>query len=194
MSRVAFNTEQRSASEIMRWYSDMTLALVRLRRDILEAIDEQREVPDSFLGMGRTDVNTHFRAAQGELERVVCLLLLAAAEAVLRVDYLKRVYLKLKDQASRACRELHKLKEERVSLDEDLLELWREHAPASSAAIGELRGALHLRHWLAHGRYWKAQLGRKEYDAQAIFNIVSEVFQRLPDVEGWPGGTAPTSS
>ena len=74
----------------------------------------------------------------------------------------------------------------------ELVLLWIVHT--ARFARGELRGALHLRHWLAHGRYWKAQLGRKEYDAQAIFNIVSEVFQRLPDVEGWPGGTAPTSS
>ena len=78
-------------------------------------------------------------------------------------------------------------------MDDDLLEVWKEHVPDSRAPIGEFRGVLHLRHWLAHGRYWKASLGRKEYDAQAVFSIASKMFEMLSDVEGWPGSSQAAS-
>jgi hypothetical protein len=51
-----------------------------------------------------------------ELERLVCLNLIASAEATIRIDYLTRVYEKKKDTISRACRALYKQKGARVSL------------------------------------------------------------------------------
>ena len=48
---------------------------------------------------------------------------------------------------------------------------WREQRIAGiNSAVLEFKGVLNLRHWLAHGRYWKPKLGRVAgYDAVNVF-------------------------
>jgi len=42
--------------------------------------------------------------------------------------------------------------------------------------IGELKGALKLRRWLAHGRYWNPdKMGRKSYDAYSVYIIADNI-------------------
>ncbi|AUX27073.1 uncharacterized protein SOCEGT47_076520 [Sorangium cellulosum] len=185
--RAHLNEERPSADDVMRWHDDVFVALGRLERSLGEAILAQSEVPEQFVGMSEEEVRRHFGDARDELEHVTCLQLLAAAEAVLRVDYLIRVYGKQKDPISKAFRALYKEKKRRVALDEDLLDLWREHEPASRTVIGDFRGALHYRNWLAHGRYWKPALARSNYDAQSLFEDLCALFRKLPGVSGWPG-------
>ena len=44
--------------------------------------------------------------------------------------------------------------------------------PAPSRLIGDVRGAFKFRHWVAHGRYWVAKLGRK-YDFAYVHLLAS---------------------
>lgn len=72
---------------------------------------------------------------------------------------------------SRRFRGLFKEKGPRVELDDDILEGWKLHHEAIvNRPVGEFRGALKLRHWLAHGRYWTRKIGR-EYSPEDVFGI-----------------------
>jgi hypothetical protein len=117
-----------------------------------------------------------------EIERTSILSLLAAIEAAFRVDYFERVYLKRKDPVSRACRALHARKAQAVKLDEDLLTLWLHHGQAAKGFIADLRSAFHVRHWLAHGRYWSPRLGRYD-DFDTVYTLAVSV-SALLDVAG----------
>ncbi len=184
MSRVSFFDERPSSSEVMQWYADVREALGELERKIVAAVHEDGPTPPAFLGMTAAEVSAYFDGERDELEDVTSLSLLAAAEAVLRMDYLGRVYERRKDPVSRAFRELHQTKGTHAALDEDLLEVWRTHELGAKAAVGEFRGVLKFRHWLAHGRYWAPKLGQ-QYEAQGVFDIITRLFAKLPGVSGW---------
>jgi len=190
MRLVAFSGQHREAGEVMRWYRDVKEALGHYQRKIIDAIDAQGAVPIEFSGMTVEEVRAHIDDARGELDQAASLLLLAAAEAALRMDFLGRVHERRRDPVSRAFRELYKSKGHRVALEEELLEVWRDHEPPCRSSVGEFRGALKLRHWLAHGRYWTPKLGRA-YDAQDVFDICSKMFERLPGLGGWSGASLP---
>ncbi len=55
---------------------------------------------------------------------------------------------------SREFREIYKEKETRVSLEEEIFEVWKNNTTGSTKLISDLRGAFKFRHWMAQGRYW----------------------------------------
>jgi hypothetical protein len=105
--------------------------------------------------------------------------ILTSLEAAFRVDYKWRCQRRMKDDLSRAFREVHKSRKEKVSLDEDIFEAWRESFTGLRQLIGELRGAFRFRHWLAHGRYWEPNLGRK-YDFNFVYSLADDVLNAFP--------------
>jgi hypothetical protein len=105
--------------------------------------------------------------------------LLTSLEAAFRVDYECRCQKRMKDNLSRVFRAIHKSRKTKVSLDEDILETWRENFTESRQMIGELRGAFKFRHWLAHGRYWEPKLGRK-YDFNFVYSLADDVLSAFP--------------
>ena len=107
MTRVSFFPERRTAPEIMGWYASVKRALEAQEQSVLTAIDEQKPTPSEFLGMTDAEVSASFDEHRSELELATILLLLTESEAVLRVDYLVRVYEKRKDEVSRAFRDLY---------------------------------------------------------------------------------------
>ena len=110
-----------------------------------------------------------------------CLATLAAVEAALRNDYLLRARQRRKDPLSRAFRVIYKTKRENVRFDEDLLDLWVEYHPDLRRLVGELRAALHFRHWLAHGRSWERPAhGRFDYDS--IYNLAELILSNFPRI------------
>jgi hypothetical protein len=70
-----------------------------------------------------------------------------------------------------------------VSLEDDILGLWSQHHPTLKKRIGEFRGALKLRHWLAHGRYWIPKLGRK-YDFADVYLLATIILGEFPFAVG----------
>jgi len=123
------------------------------------------------------ELNNELESRIEELDKSTALTILAAIEAHLRVDFLQRCYNKEKDSLSRKFRDIHKKKGSKVSLSEDILEAWREHIKSKSV-ISELRSALNYRHWLAHGRYWVAGLGRK-YDFYNVLTLAINIQAEL---------------
>ena len=114
-----------------------------------------------------------------ELEKNISFNILSALEASFRIDYLIRTRTKYKDDLSREFRELYKSKEKDVSLEQDILTIWKQEYPSFKSIVSEYIGALNYRHWLAHGRYWVPKLGRK-YDVSTITIIANRVYANLP--------------
>ena len=122
-----------------------------------------------FVGYTHKQLQEELDSRIDELNKSTAFTVLAAIEAHLRVDFLQRCYNKDKDTLSREFRELYNEKGGKVSLSEDILELWKEHVTKKSV-ISEIRSALNFRHWLAHGRYWVARLGRT-YDFNSVLTL-----------------------
>jgi len=124
-----------------------------------------------YFGRTRDELIEFFDAQREELMISAMLALLAATEAALRVDYVVRVMNKKKDDVSRAFSRIYKAHWPKVGLETQILEVWKQHSTRPTKdAIGEFKGALKLRHWLAHGRYWRPQLGQ-DYDPREVFRI-----------------------
>lgn len=153
---------------------------------LLDGVDEVFKSSSSsferrFGFLSLDEVQSSRDLAVGELEASTCLSILASVEANFRMDYLNRAAKRLKDPLSQAYRGIYNNYEERASFEEHLLGSWRKHAPQSREIVSELRGALKYRHWLAHGRYWKPQFGRK-YDYYFVSDLAYRIEQSFPFV------------
>ncbi|WP_157125716.1 hypothetical protein [Pandoraea norimbergensis] len=95
-----------------------------------------------------------------ELDHAGSLMLLAAVEGAVRIDYQRRVRGCSRDRLSRAMRSLHRKKGHRARFESDLLRLWGEEALVQRETIQDLIYAMRYRHWLAHGRCWSEDLHR----------------------------------
>ena len=104
--------------------------------------------------------------------------ILAALEAAFRMDFLLRCYKRRRDPLSRAFREVHLEKGQRVSLM-DIFSLWQLHSNVSPSVIATLERVFKYRHWLAHGRYWTPKIGR-EYDYDDIYTLAESIYDAFP--------------
>jgi hypothetical protein len=117
-----------------------------------------------------------------ETELRSSLAILTSIEAAFHLDYQYRSHQNgPKDDLSKAFRTIRKSskKSARLDLDPELFDAWSQHASGVRPLIGELRGAFKYRHWLAHGRYWTPQLGRK-YDFEFLYRLADAVYCTLP--------------
>jgi len=177
-SRVSLSGRNLSLLAIANSHSDVETGL-RLRFSPLAPDYSAR-----FFGMSRDEVDAELRAALDEADTNAILTLLAAVEAAFRVDFALRVQRRLKDKVSRSCRDLQKEKDRkgkrnRVSFEDEILEIWQVNDPAASAAVANVRSAFNYRHWLAHGRYWVPRLGR-QYSYTLIYGICVAALGRVP--------------
>ena len=101
--------------------------------------------------------------------------LLATTEAILRIEFDARVKGRRKDSLSRRFRDAHKLRGEKIRLDDDILAALKE----AGVEVGDFRGTLRLRDWLAHGRHWHPKLGRG-YTPGDVLGIARELIDSIP--------------
>lgn len=171
-------------------FSGEHLGLTALARDHTDTEQSVRSYflsapsPIRFPGYTMNEVRAEMEGLLSEHDRRSALALLAALEASFRIDYLQRRYRREKDPLSRSLRAIFGRKEERASLEEDILGAWKDYSniPSARVIVQELRGALKYRHWLAHGRYWVPKLGQK-YDYQGIYILAQAVFTDFPLIE-----------
>jgi hypothetical protein len=182
-ARVSINPDQLALEDAWEHYETGRDCIVQAAEHTKRSISAGATTPNpQFFAMSIAEVDEFFAARLDETDRQACLFLVASAEAALRVDFLQRVYDRKKDNASRAFRNIYttacnhsRLK---VRLDEDILETWAVQVPKAKARVGDLRGALNYRHWLAHGRYWVPKLGR-QYDPSSLLRIINELFKDI---------------
>lgn len=184
MSKVTFSDQRVSISYIWEWYQETEKALRVERKRILDALISHSYIEGAFFGMTREDVDGYFEEHKRELDFLVCFDIISAVEGCLRLDYLSRVYKRLKDPMSRKFRALYKQSGPRVRLSEDILDSWSGEYPSCKSVIGQFRGLLGLRDWLAHGRYWDPKLGR-QYTPEGVFDVADQLFDNLPAEFEW---------
>ena len=90
--------------------------------------------------------------------------------------------MKKKDLVSRKLRIIYQRKKERARLEEDILDTWKKNTTVPPRVIGDMIGAFNLRHWLAHGRWWKPMFGQT-YDFFSVYTLAAEVLNSF-ELEG----------
>ena len=143
----------------------------------------ERPYDSRFLGREIGWVTVFFADQLQELELMTMLEMLSTVEAVLRLDFKRRVDHRIhsleiggspgQGPVSRRFYGTHALRGRSVRIDEDILEAWKSEA---SVKVSDLRGAWKLRDWLAHGRHWHPNLGRAYHPA-----LVYEIAEKLLD-------------
>ena len=125
-----------------------------------------------YFAKTRDELDEFFVRQRDELKRLTMFNLLAATEAALKVDYIRRIIQNKKNKVTKDFAALYKDRKLKVGLEGDILATWShscDHSPTRSA-ISEFKVVLNLRNWLAHGRFWIPRLAR-DYDPQIVFDI-----------------------
>lgn len=169
--RVSFSHQNLELDDISIYHLDSENSL----RLYYKTKNEER-----FANYTDDDLANELRDRTDELNRSSCLSLLAAVEAVFRIDYLQRNYKKKKDALSRKFRAVYKMKSIKVSLEDDILDAWKEHSHGASQLISDLKGVYKYRHWLAHGRYWQPKMGRQNYDYGSVYELAELTLNSFP--------------
>ncbi len=188
MSSGAFASsgEELSLIRIWEWYEETEQAINLYQQEVINGLISGERVSETFSSMTRKEVKQYFSDHKKELEHIVSLNIIASTEASLRVDYLRRALRgkRKKNKIDNKFKELYEKQGTRVSLRDEILEAWKEVHPDCTEAIGDFRGALNVRDWLAHGRYWIPRFGRK-YNVTLVFNISKNLFENFPYDFSW---------
>lgn len=173
--------EEQSLPDVWAWYQ-FQLALIREEKArVLEALASGAALAtDRYLGRTRDELEEEFEHQADELGKVTTLGMLACTEAALRIDFLDRTENKTRDEISRAFWNIARKGRDKVRLEEDILDIWRGRGtnPTVKRAVSDFKGALNLRHWLAHGRYWVPKFGRAAgYEPVDVFDICKALLQ-----------------
>lgn len=171
---ISIRSKQVELDEIDAYYRDMERALNLYYSEASPFFDSR------FRGYRQEEVISERQSRTDELEVTCAMTLLAKVEASFRVDYLVRCRTRTRDAITKSLRTVYKLKAHEASLDNEILEAWKKTYPQFSKVVGDLRGALHYRHWIAHGRYWEPKLARRKYDYFSVYTLAQEVLATLP--------------
>jgi len=175
MKRVPLSDKVKTIQAIWDWYQVHLRLSLEEKGKLLDEVRSNRPVSNPiFFAMDLEEIDEFFK----ELDYLAMLDLIAATEAAIRLDYQTRAYHGKGDEISRHFRKLYKKARDRVSLEWDVLEAWKRLAPRTRAAVGDFCGALNLRHWLAHGRYWNPKLGR-DYSPADVYDISYNLLESI---------------
>ena len=179
--RVSFSQQNLTIEQIADYYQDTEGAL-----NLFYSFNFNTEdIPAKFLGYSATEVNDELKQRKEALDRTCSMELLAALEARIRIDYLVRCQDKHKDTLSRKLRDIHKTKENRASLVDDIITTWKTEKPYHKNRLDNLGKALDYRNWLAHGRYWqpKKHPHTALFDYLTIYSLAVDILTNLELVE-----------
>ena len=182
MTPVPRSSQERTIQAVWDWYEFQSRILADEQQRVLRALRNGAIPRDSrFFALTRDELDCFFDEHRRELDYLVMLSILTSAEAAIRIDFFARVKQRRKDPVSRAFREIFKKHRRRIRLirlKQHILETWKRLVPETRGAIGGFLGALLLRDWLAHGRYWPPRLGRR-YSPSVVYDIANAVVGAL---------------
>jgi hypothetical protein len=183
--------EELGLQEVWSWYAFQRALIGEEKSRVLGAPAGDLGLATSrYVGKTREEVEGDFAYQIAELAQVAKLGMLASTEAALRIDSIERVLNRKRDAVSRRFLDINggrwwkpfsRRGIHNARLDEDILNTWRDHGPDPDIrhVVSEFKGVLKLRHWLAHGRYWKPRLGRASYDILDVFEICRQLLQAV---------------
>ncbi len=172
--KVPFSKDQLELDDIAMHYLDSESSLK------LYFSSDNKDYEERFSGYSAEELTSELRERINELSHTSSLSLLAALEAIFRIDYLQRNYNRKKDSLSRAFRSIYQKKSTRASLEDDILDAWKNNTHGTSQLISHLKGAYKYRHWLAHGRYWQPKMGRQNYDYDSVYELTETILNSFP--------------
>jgi hypothetical protein len=110
----------------------------------------------SFFGLPFDDFTGVLRALRDDIEAHAYLAIVAAAEAVLQMDFRARARGRAAVPLREEARNLDKEERERGRRIrfEDVLDAWKDLPGVRAAHLSQFEQLLPRRHWLAHGRYF----------------------------------------
>ena len=186
--------QEQQLPQVWGWYEFQRTLVGEEKRRVRDALaGGSSPLPSRYFGKTPEELEDDFTYQASELAQLTMLGMLACTEAALRIDFIERVAKKRKDQVSRRFRETYRKRGiEKVRLEEDILDTWGKHGASDfvRSSVAEFKGALNLRHWLAHGRYWKPKLGRAAgYAPGGVFDICLGLLQTV----GWMPADVPRS-
>ncbi len=178
--RVSFSQEEQDINDIAEMYNTAYRSLMHYKSAILSGTVA---VPPNLVGLSLKELDDYFIHQLEEIGMTLCLNLIAATEARFRKDFLIRVYERFKDDLSVLFRNFYsdlkrQERENRISLEQHILDQWKEVYPSYKCFIGDFKGVLLLRHWLAHGRYWTRKF--RKYDFSTVYTVCSNIINNLP--------------
>ncbi|MCD4697666.1 MAG: hypothetical protein K8S16_15690 [Bacteroidales bacterium] len=173
--------DQRSLEFVWSWYSDQTEALIDFRAKIFNLFStSQSGIKEKFIGLTSDEFNSYFQKSKKELEHLVCFDLISSTEAILHSDYHKKVQVKRKNcNLTEKFRVIEKEKKERVSVEDDIIQVWKDVLITKKSKFSRFIGLLKYRHWLAHGRHWTPNIGQ-DYSPDIAYEI-ADVIEDLKD-------------
>ncbi|MBK3402659.1 hypothetical protein H0176_00660 [Methylorubrum populi] len=125
------------------------------------------------------ELHAELAARKRETDTLAALGVLSSLEAALREDFILRCVRGKSDPLSKHFQAIYQSKGLRSSLEEDILEGWKQHSTVQAHVVGQIKGAFKFRHWIAHGRYWEPKLGQI-YDFSSTYQIASVVMSGFP--------------
>jgi hypothetical protein len=132
-----------------------------------------------FLGYTAKEVQKRLDDHLREAKYDASLTLLAAIEAALWLDFDYGRTRKLKDSKSKKIRESQL---DHRSPIEDIIKLLLGGS-VPKHIITALKICFNYRHWLAHGRYWRLNLGKEKPTFEEIFILAQTIEKALYTVE-----------
>ena len=153
--KINISNQNKSIEEILEWYRITENSLYENEKLI---ITNRNTSLNKFYGETPEQVKNEFKYVKDELDKMVCLDMLSAIEAALKVDYIVRAKGKKKDNLSKCFRSEYSNVKERVSLERTILSGWKRIHPEHKDIIGQYKELLKYRNWLAHGRLWEEKM------------------------------------
>jgi hypothetical protein len=188
--------EKLSTKEVLDWHGTLSSGLTdeHLRAKNLGPSDPfPPSLLDALFGATSAEIDTHFEGCETELNISAGLFMIAAAEARIRTDALKRSF----DADPLGTRlgmifRRHVQKWKVGLYDPGIMAEWKRYVNLPGLfsdsektrllrSIGRFGEALDFRHWVSHGRYW--QFNRDFSDFQQPANVAArmdELFKALP--------------
>lgn len=141
--------------------------------------DKNPKFEEIFTLDSREEISSKLNDRIEELARSTSLSLLAVIEATIMMDCKERDKNNKNDNLSIALIPFVK-NQKYILLKDEILDIWKSYFPRNSQLIGDLKGALKYRHWLAHGRHFTPKMGRPDYDYPTIYQLTENILNSFP--------------
>jgi hypothetical protein len=147
------------------------------------------------LGASQAEIAAYFTACRQELDLAAILTMTAAAEARIRVDAISRTERGNDNLAKRLklLRANARIDWSIALYDEGIIEAWKTYIGALDTlpdadrtrllgAIGRFKNLLAIRHWVAHGRYWKPRWDPEHFPPIDVADIVTQLYDAFREI------------
>lgn len=166
------------AKQVIFSKKNLTFSEINSRYSLLENSLKLYFDTGNYLHIGKTvkELEKEFEQEIEELNMSMSFTLLAAIEAHLRIDCINRCLNRKKKDMVTSSLKIHYSKfGNKIKLKEHILNSWKP-VLKSTSIVPNIKDAWNYRDWLAHGRYWSHNLGRKKYDFKYIKLLADEIY------------------